>query len=189
MTTTKATNSIVASKNILLSIIVGAALIISTAINGVPKAAALDQIHSTRIVSASVDRLWNTIASLVSDTARNQVDTMKIIKKTGNTIEIDTTVGPQNAKSHEIITLHPKQSVVTNVTQGPITGSRVVTLTPLSTNKTNNDVLWNIDMSWVPFFAKGFAKDGFTKATEQALNSLTQAAGQQLLAQTVICYY
>ena len=178
MTTTKATNSIVASKNVLLSIIVGAAVIISTAINGVPKAAALDQIHSTRIVSASVDRLWNTIASLGSDTAWNQVDTMKIIKKTGNTIEADTTVGPQIAKSHEIITLHPKQSVVTNVTQGPIKGSRVVTLSPLSTNKTNNDVLWNIDMSGVPFFAKGFAKDGFTKATEQALNRLTQAAGQ-----------
>jgi hypothetical protein len=35
-----------------------------------------------------------------------------------------------------------------------------------------------MDMSGVPFFAKGFAKDGFTKATEGALNRLTQAAGQ-----------
>ena len=80
---------------------------------------------------------------------------MKIIKKTGNTIEADTTVGPQalNLKSHEITMLHPKQSVVTNITQGPITGSR-----------------WSIDMSGVPFFAKGFAKDGFMKATEGALN-------------------
>jgi hypothetical protein len=178
MTKTKTTNSKVASKNVLLSIIIGAALIISTAINGVLTVAALDQIHSTRIVSASVDRLWNTIASLGSDTAWNQVDTMKITKKTGNMIEADTTVGPQNAKSHAIITLHPKQSVVTNVTQGPITGSRVVILSPLSENKTKIDVLWNIDMSGVPFFAKGFAKDGFAKATEAALNRLTQAAGQ-----------
>ena len=176
---TKKTNSKVASKKMLLfEVMIGAALIVSITINGVPSAAALDQIHSSREVSASVDRLWNTIANLGSDTAWNQVDTMKIIKKTGNTIEADTTVGPQNAKSHEIITLHPKQSVVTNVTQGPITGSRVVTLSPLSENKTKIDVLWNIDMSGVPFFAKGFAKDGFTKATEQALNRLTQAAGQ-----------
>jgi hypothetical protein len=28
------------------------------------------------------------------------------------------------------------------------------------------------------FFAKGIAKDGFMKATEQAINRLTQAAGQ-----------
>jgi hypothetical protein len=176
---TKTTNSQVANKKTLLpAVIIEVATIVSITINGVPTAAALDQIHSSREVSASVDRLWNAIANLGNDTAWNQVDTMKITKKTGNIIEADTTVGPQNAKSHEIITLHPKQSVVTNVTQGPITGGRVVTLSPLSENKTKIDVLWNIDMSGVPFFAKGFAKDGFTKATEGALNRLIQAAGQ-----------
>jgi hypothetical protein len=176
---TKTTNSQVASKKILLpAVIIGVAMIVSITINGVPTAAALDQIHSSREVSASVDRLWNAIANLGNDTAWNQVDTMKITKKTGNIIEADTTVGPQNAKSHEIITSHPKQSVVTNVTQGPIIGDRVVTLSPMSENKTKIDVLWNIDMSGVPFFAKGFAKDGFTKATEVALNRLIQAAGQ-----------
>jgi hypothetical protein len=176
---TKTTNSQVASKKMLLpAVIIGVAMIVSITINGVPTAAALDQIHSSREVSASVDWLWNAIANLGNDTAWNQVDSMKITKKTGNIIGADTTVGPQNAKSHEIITLHPKQSVVTNVTQGPITGSRVVTLSALSENKTKIDLLWNIDMSGVPFFAKGFAKDGFTKATEGALNRLTQAAGQ-----------
>jgi hypothetical protein len=38
------------------------------------------------------------------------------------------------------------------------------------------DVLWSIDMSGIPFFAKGFVKDGFMKGTEQALDKLTQAA-------------
>ena len=33
-------------------------------------------------------------------------------------------------------------------------------------------------MSGVPFFAKGFAKEGFRKATEQALTRLTQATVQ-----------
>jgi hypothetical protein len=33
-------------------------------------------------------------------------------------------------------------------------------------------------MSGIPFFAKGFVKDGFMKATEQALNRIIQAAGQ-----------
>lgn len=99
---------------------------------------------------------------------------MKIIKKTGNTIEADTTVGPQalNLKSHEITMLHPKQSVVTNITYCfiPITSSRIVTLSPLSENKTKIDLSCSIDMSGVPFFPKGFAKDGFMKATEGALN-------------------
>lgn len=159
-------------------VVIGVALIVSATINGVPSAAALDQIHSSRQVPVSVDKVWSTITSLSTDPTWNQVDSMKVIKKTDNTIEADTTVGPQNANAHEIITFHPKQSVVTNVTQGPITGSRVVTLTPLSANKTNIDVLWNVDMSGIPFFAKGFAKDGFTKATEQSLNRLTQGVGQ-----------
>ena len=159
------------------AIIIGVALMVSITISGVPAAAALEQIHSSREVSASVDRLWNIIANLGNDTTWNQVNTMKIIKKTGNTVEADTTVGPQNSKSHEIIMLHPKQSVVTNITQGHITGSRVVTFGPLSENKTKIDVLWSVDMSGIPFFAKGFVKDGFMKATEQALNRITQAAG------------
>ena len=74
--------------------------------------------------------------------------------------------------------LHPKQSMVTNITEGPVIGSRVITLSPLSENKTKIDVLWSVHMSGVPFFARGFAKDGFTKATEGALNRLIQAAGQ-----------
>ena len=173
----KTINLQVASKKVLLLVvIIGVALVFSTAINGIPSAAALDQIHLSREVSAPLGKVWNTITNLGDDNAWNQVDSMKVTKKTGNIIEADTTVGPQNANAHEIITLHPKQSVVTNVTQGPITGSRVVTLSPLPGNKTNIDVLWNIDMSGMPFFAKGFAKDGFTKATEQALNRLTQAA-------------
>jgi hypothetical protein len=49
---------------------------------------------------------------------------MKVIKKTGNTIEVASTAGPQNANAHEIITFHPKQSVVTNITQGPTTGQQ-----------------------------------------------------------------
>src|SRR5437870_11284219 len=125
---TKTTNPQIANKKMLPpGVIVEVAMIVSITINGIPTAAALEQIHSSREVSPSVDRLWNAIANLGNDTAWNQVDSMKIIKKTGNMIEADTTVGPQalKLKSHEIIMLHPKQSVVTNVTQGPITGSRV----------------------------------------------------------------
>jgi hypothetical protein len=158
------------------AILIGVVLVVSATINGIPSAAALDQIHSSRQVSVSVDKVWNTVTSLSADPTWNQADSMKVVKKTGNTVEADTTVGPQNANAHEIITFHPKQSVVTNITQGPITGSRVVTLSPLSANKTNIDVLWNVDMSGIPFFAKGFAKDGFTKATEQALDKLIQAS-------------
>lgn len=164
------------------SIIIGVALLVVVSIsiiNGVPSAAALEQIHASRDVSAPVDRVWNIISNLGNDTIWNQANTMKIIQKTGNEIQADTTVGPFNAKSHEITILHPtKQSMVTNITEGPITGSRIVTLSPLSGNKTKIDASWSVDMSGVPFFGRSFAKDGFTKATEAALNKIAQAVGK-----------
>jgi len=154
------------------AIIIGMGLVVSITINGVHTAAALDQIHSSREVSAPVDKVWNTITNLSNDTTWNQVDSMKITKKTGDIIEADIKVGPPTM-GHEIITLHPKQSVITNLTNGPVTGNRVVTLSPLSENKTKVDVLWSVDLSGIPFFAKGFAKDGFAKKqNKDSINSL-----------------
>jgi hypothetical protein len=184
ITKTKIINSKVASKRMLLpsAIIIGVALVVVSSIsiiNGVPTASALEQIHASREVSAPVDRVWNIISNLGNDTTWNQANTMKIIQKTGNEIQADTTVGPFNAKSHEITILHPtKQSMVTNITEGPITGSRIVTLSPLSENKTKIDASWSVNMSGVPFFGRSFAKDGFTKATEIALNKIAEAVGQ-----------
>lgn len=152
------------------AIIIGMGLIVSITINGVHTAAALDQIHASREVSAPVDKVWNTFTNQSNDNTWNQVDVMKITKKTSNMIEADIRVGPPTM-GHEIITLHPKQSVITNITNGPVTGNRVVTLSPLSENKTKVDVLWNVDLSGIPFFAKGSVKDGL-KRTEQALVAL-----------------
>src|SRR5215831_11244949 len=153
------------------------AMIVSATLVGVPTAAALDQIHTSVDVPASVDKLWSIVANVGNDPKYwNQIHTVNIISKTGNTVQADTTLGPFNAKGHEIVMLHPKQSVATNITQGPVIGTRLLTLTPLSGNKTRIDVSWSIDMPGIPFFARGFAKDNFIKSTEQALNAIAQAA-------------
>ncbi len=65
--------------------------------------------------------------------------------------------------------------IQTNITEGPVTGSRALTLSPSSdTNTTKIDVLWNIDMSGIPVLARGFAKDGIMKTTEEALNRIAE---------------
>jgi ribosome-associated toxin RatA of RatAB toxin-antitoxin module len=178
MITTKTTNSKIASKKVLLlAVTIIAAFIVSLTVDGVSAAAALDQIHASREAYVSVDRLWNIISNAADDPKYwSQIHTMKIIKKEGNTIEADTTVGPFDAKSHVIMTLHPKQSVITEFTQGPVTGSKIMTLSPLSENKTKIDALWNIDMPGIPFFGRDFAKDNFMKTTEDALNRIAQNA-------------
>jgi hypothetical protein len=67
--------------------------------------------------------------------------------------------------------------IQTNITEGPVTGSRVLILSPSSdSNATKIDVLWNIDMSNIPAIIRGFAKDSFMKTTEEALNRIAQIA-------------
>ena len=66
--------------------------------------------------------------------------------------------------------------IQTNITEGPVTGSRVITLTPLYDNITKVDVLWNLDLSNIPTLVRGFAKDNFMKTTEEALGRIAQAA-------------
>jgi hypothetical protein len=65
--------------------------------------------------------------------------------------------------------------IQTNITEGPVTGSRVITLTPLYDNITKVDVLWNLDLSNIPTLVRGFTKDNFMKTTEEALGRIAQA--------------
>jgi hypothetical protein len=72
--------------------------------------------------------------------------------------------------------VNPEQMVIqTNITEGPVTGSRVLILSPSSDiNATKIDVLWSIDMSGIPVIVKDLAKDNFMKTTEEALNRIAQ---------------
>jgi hypothetical protein len=63
-----------------------------------------------------------------------------------------------------------------NITEGPITGSRLITLTPENNTTTRVDVVWGIDLSSIPLLGKGFAKDSFQETTEKALSNIAAAA-------------
>jgi hypothetical protein len=96
---------------------------------------------------------------------------------TANTTEREVTlvVGPQGETiSHQFVTVNSEQFVVqTNITEGPVTGTRLLTLSPSSnTNATKIDVLWNVDLSGIPIFGRGFAKDGIMRTTEEALSNI-----------------
>jgi hypothetical protein len=41
-----------------------------------------------------------------------------------------------------------------------------------NTNATKIDVFWNVDLSGIPIFGRGFAKDGIMRTTEEALSNI-----------------
>jgi uncharacterized protein YndB with AHSA1/START domain len=151
----------------------------------IPKAAAssLEEIKASREVSSPIDQVWNVASDIDNET--KYWSTFKAIKNintttvnmTANTTEREVTIetGPLGESvTHQFVTVNPEQYVVeTNITEGPVTGTRTLTLSPSSnTNTTRIDALWNVDLSGIPFFGRGFAKDGILRTTEEALANI-----------------
>jgi hypothetical protein len=66
--------------------------------------------------------------------------------------------------------------IQTNLTEGLVTGTRILQLTPISDNKTRVDAIWSIDLSGIPIIARGFAENGIRQTTEEALSRVAQAS-------------
>ena len=159
---------------------------VMTSVWQVPQATAssLEEIRVSREISAPIDQVWNVVSDIDNET--KYWSTFKAIKNinmtainmTANTTEREVTlvVGPQGETvTHQFVTVNPEQFVVeTKITEGPVTGTRVLTLSPstYSTNATKIDVLWNVDLSGIPIFGRGFAKDGIMRTTEEALSNI-----------------
>src|ERR671915_283025 len=158
---------------------------VMTSVWQVPQATAssLEEIRVSREISAPIDQVWNVVSDIDNET--KYWSTFKAIKNinmtainmTANTTEREVTlvVGPQGETvTHQFVTVNPEQFVVeTNITEGPVTGTKVLTLSPSSNaNATRIDVFWNVDMSGIPIFGRGFAKDGIMRTTEEALSNI-----------------
>ena len=163
-----------------------ASSVVMTSVWQIPQATAssLEEIGASREISAPIDQVWNVVSNVDNET--KYWSTFKAIKNinktainmTANTTEREVTLaaGPLGETiTHQFVTVNSEQFVVqTNITEGPVIGTRVLTLNPSSsnTNATKIDVLWNVDLSGIPIFGRGFAKDGIMRTTEEALSNI-----------------
>jgi uncharacterized protein YndB with AHSA1/START domain len=162
-----------------------ASSVFMTSVWQIPQATAssLEEIKASREISAPIDQVWNVVSDVDNET--KYWSTFKAIKNinktamnmTANTTEREVTLaaGPLGETiTHQFVTVNSEQFVVqTNITEGPVTGTRLLTLNPSSnSNATKIDVLWNVDLSGIPIFGRGFAKDGIMRTTEEALSNI-----------------
>ena len=163
---------------------IGIASAVMTSVWQIPPATAssLEEIKVSREIYAPANQVWNVVSDIDNETkywstfrAIKNIN-MTAINMTANTTERQVTLatGPFGETiTHQFVTVNPEKFVVeTNITQGPVTGTRTLTLSPSSSNSnaTKIDVFWNVDMSGIPIFGRGFAKDGIMRTTEEALN-------------------
>jgi carbon monoxide dehydrogenase subunit G len=137
-------------------------------------------LNVTREISAPAAQVWSIISNVDNETAFwSTFKEIKNINKTDDVIEREVIIsaGPQNNTSHQIVTLYPKlMKIQTNLTEGLVTGTRILQLTPISDNKTRVDAIWSIDLSGIPIIARGFAENGIRQTTEEALSRVAQAS-------------
>jgi uncharacterized protein YndB with AHSA1/START domain len=161
------------------------ASVVMTSAWQIPQATAssLEEIKASREISSPIDQVWNVVSDVDNET--KYWSTFKTIKNvnmtainmTANTTEREVTLvtGPLGETiTHQFVTVNPEQfAVETNITEGPVTGTRTLALSPSSNaNATRIDVFWNVDMSGIPIFGRGFAKDGIMRTTEEALSNI-----------------
>jgi uncharacterized protein YndB with AHSA1/START domain len=165
---------------------VAIASVVMTSVWQIPQATAssLEEIKASREISAPIDQVWSIVSNIDNETkywstfkAIRNINTTAI-NMTANTTEREVTlvVGPQGETiSHQFVTVNPEQFVVeTNITEGPVTGTRVLALSPSSSNAnaTKIDIFWNVDLSGIPIFGRGFAIDGIMRTTQEALSNI-----------------
>jgi uncharacterized protein YndB with AHSA1/START domain len=184
MKTTTKSKKLVSGKILSAAVVITMMASVILAVWHIPTATAtsLEEIKVSREVSAPVDQVWNIVSDVDNETQYwPTFKEIKNINKTGNTTEREVTIvaGPQgDTKTHQFVTVNPEQFVVeTNITKGPVTGTRVLTLSPSAENDTTTkiDAVWNVDLSGIPILGRGFAKDGITGTTEEALGKIAQA--------------
>jgi uncharacterized protein YndB with AHSA1/START domain len=137
----------------------------------------LEEIKASREVSAPIDKVWNIVSDIDNEAKYwSIIKNIKNINKTDSVTEREVIVqaGPGgDTKTQQIVTVNPDQFAVNmNITEGPVTGSRVLTLTPENNSTTRVDAVWEIDLSGIPLIGQGFAKGSFQKMTEDALGNI-----------------
>ena len=120
--------------------------------------------------------MWEIVADVDNEPRHwRGLNSVRNISRNGNTIEREVTVGAMNFRSLQTVVLNPKRSVETTMTEGVMTGSRTITLSPLDGgSRTRVDVSWDIEMPGIPLLFKGNVKNGIVKGTEGALDSIAR---------------
>jgi ribosome-associated toxin RatA of RatAB toxin-antitoxin module len=133
-------------------------------------------INASREMSAPVDRIWNIVADVDNEPQYwHGTKTVKNISKAENKIEREVTIAFRDSKCRQTVLLNPQKSIEIMITEGPIRGTKTVTLSPLGNLKTRVDVVWNIKLTGFRSIFTGMVKKHIAEGTEEALFRIAKA--------------
>ncbi|MDQ4066378.1 MAG: hypothetical protein M3114_02185, partial [Thermoproteota archaeon] len=93
-------------------------------------------------------------------------------------------VDPRDLKGRQTVALYPKKSIKLTLTEGPMIGTRIITLIPSSSDNeiktatatTIIHVSWDVKLSDdIPPLFGGIVRERIAEATEEALDRIARA--------------
>jgi carbon monoxide dehydrogenase subunit G len=136
----------------------------------------MTEINASKEIPAPLDRVWSIVSDVDSEPRYwRDLHAVYNISRTGNVIEREVTVGFRNLKGRQIVELHPKKSIEMTLTEGPITGNRIITLVPSGDGTTKINVSWDVKLSGVPLLFRGVVRERIAEGTAEALDRIARA--------------
>jgi carbon monoxide dehydrogenase subunit G len=132
-------------------------------------------INASHEVSAPLDRVWHVVADIDNEPQYwHGTKAVKNISRNGNVIEREVTIAFKDSKCRQTVVLNPKKSIEITIRDGPMKGTKVVTLNP-SGDKTRIDVVWQIKLAGFLGMFSGMVKKHIAEGTEEALARIGKA--------------
>lgn len=130
----------------------------------------------SREIAAPLDRVWGIVSDLDNEAQYwHGTKSIRNLSREGNVIKREVVIAFKDAMTMQTVTLNPQTSVDTKITEGPITGSRVITLGETTGGKTRVDVAWNFKLTGLLNVFSGMVKKHISEGTEQALERIAKA--------------
>ncbi|HZD34039.1 MAG TPA: SRPBCC family protein [Nitrososphaeraceae archaeon] len=133
----------------------------------------------SKVVAAPLDKVWDIVGDIDREPEFwHGTKSIRNLGKKGNTVERDVVIAFKNSVCREIVQLDPKERINTEILNGPIKGTKTLTLSSIDGNTTTITVNWNVELSGIYKLFSGMVRKHIHKGTEEALERISQKLAQ-----------
>jgi carbon monoxide dehydrogenase subunit G len=136
------------------------------------------EIKTSREMAAPLDSVWKIVSDVDNEpTYWHGTKSVKNLSRDGNVIDREVIISFKDSKCRQTVILEERKSVQIKILDGPLTGTKVISLSPQGDGRTRVDVDWNIKFAGFLGMFGGMVKKHIAEGTEEALTRIEKAAG------------
>ena len=134
------------------------------------------RIEVSREINAPIEKVWKIVSDMDNEPKYwHGTKSVKNLNVSGNAITREVIIAFKNSKCMETVVLNPMKSIEVKITEGPMKGSKIITLNDAS-GKTTVDVVWDIKLSGMMSMFTGMVKGHIEQGTKDALERISMDA-------------